>query len=72
MSVLAIGLVSAVAGSVATIAFGFGAVYMAGREERKDVALERQRNLGSSPVRFVAAKTEGNLASIQGGLPENH
>lgn len=71
MTVLAIVMLSAVAGSALTIACGVGVVYFANREEQLDLELEQKRNRGVSPVRFVAAKAEGKLAALPGGLHEN-
>jgi hypothetical protein len=71
MTILSVGLLSAVAGCVATIACGAGVVYFAGREEQKDVKLERKRYGGASPVRYVAPKPDGSIAALPRGLQEN-
>lgn len=71
MTVLAICVLSALAGSALTVACGVGVVYFANREEQQDLALEQKRNRGISPVRYVAAKAEGKLTALPGGLQEN-
>lgn len=71
MTILAVGLLSAVAGCVATIACGAGVVFFAGREEQKDLEFEHRRSSGASPVRYITVKAEGNISALPGGLQEN-
>jgi hypothetical protein len=71
MTILAVGLLSAMAGCVATIACGAGVVNFAGREEEKDLEMERKKYSSASPVRYMAPKPGGNIAALPGGLQEN-